>query len=257
MCKIDAFLAAARSMTPETRSAEARLIINHIMASGVPERDGRDKIWVWEYFLGRWAELFEELGASDIATSIDETGTDGGFAEARCGFYNNIAGLPAFVAHYKTRDMREVVDCRDPELPGGPLDVTRQPRKLARARRVTACEADRQVARLRTLTGGARRSAVSVLIEQAGEDKPADEVGNRYLNQVAGSVFQHPDEAVFEALDAATKRNPTKFICQLYRDATWSKAFGPRYRRPDRRALIRPCEKDEDLAADFERVFAR
>ena len=153
------------------------------------------------------------------------------------------------MAHYKKLDLDEVVRCDFPDRLGNPLKVKRQPRQFSPANRaMTACAADRQVARLRGLTGAARRSAVATLIETAGKDDTADPDGVRYLNQVSTSVFQDADEAVFDVLDAAAKHELTTYVCQLYADTTRSKRFRPRYSRPDRRELIRPCEKDESVA---------
>jgi hypothetical protein len=260
-CRVDAFVDGARSMRPEERLARARKIIAYIIDSQPPESDGRDEIWVWEYFLGRWAVLARETGDATMLTAVDEADTDAGFALSTCLFYTQVTDVPGFAEHYASDAARQRLgtcwhgdDLRKAMVtPPAPTVA----RAMSRDPVLKACELDRQLSRLRALAPRARQAEIELLIEKALDLDATDLVGGLYLNQRVPSLLLDADEVVLNALDAVARRRMTSKMCRYFGHATSSKQFARHYRDPERRARLAPCEKDEGIRLAFERAFAR
>ena len=224
-CEVDQFLGDTLSMSPRERLPAAIALMNRMLNAPAPH--DRDPIWLWEYFLQRWAALFRARGEMDVLEAADETPPDARFSLSECAlFYREVLQDTRAVEYYRYRSKR------------GRLAICFEPDELERRlalpvegvhdrghflTRVTACEADELIATL--AQEGPRARRIQELIARSNVDE-GDPAGASYLlTRLAAQFGAHPDEAILAGFDAAVRGTPPeKRACELYASTTQSKA---------------------------------
>jgi hypothetical protein len=224
-CEVDQFLEDTLSMSPKERLPAATAIMTRMLNAPAPH--DRDALWLWEYFLQRWAALFRARGEMDVLEAADQTPSDAGFSLAECSlFYRAVLKDTRAVEYYRYQSKR------------GRLAVCFEPDELERRlalpvegghdggrslTRVTACEADELIAGL--AQGVPRARLVEELVERSNAEE-GDPAGASYLlRRLASHFASHPDEAILAGFDAAVRRTPPeKRSCELYGNAMTAKA---------------------------------
>ena len=263
-CKVDALVDAAKSMDPEVRLSKARDLIAYIIKSEVPEDDHREAIWVWEYFLARWAEVAR--GSHDIRmlAAIDEATTDAGYTLSTCVFYSKILSAPELASYYDSADGRKRLRtaCGTENLAkiliAAPKSSPNIERGGADAKVLRACDVDEHLDRLPVLSPKARTSAVTLLLAKASDLESLERAGVRYLFVRLASLNRYrPDNAIFDAVDAAATTRTTPALCGFYASQYGSRAFARRYRASARKALVIACAKDADDREELKWALTR
>ncbi|HVU51768.1 MAG TPA: hypothetical protein VHL80_13825 [Polyangia bacterium] len=247
-CEVDQFLEGAPAMSPRERLPETITFMSRMLNARAPQ--DRDAVWIWEYFLKRWAVLFRVSGYMDMLEAVDQTPSDTRFSLSECGaFYRSVLEDTRAVEHYRYQSHRgRLAVCFEPEelerllklpVPGG----RDRPRGLLR---VSACDADALVDGL--AEGGVRARRVEELVGRAGQGPDADEAGEAYLLTRLGLHFRaHPDEAILAGFDAATRAAPEARACELFINAVGTPAACAAFKAHYKKASALParCLSDD------------